>query len=401
MEEFKQLQQNKLDADIKKLLTESYDNKQVGISSYRKRKKCNKYQLEVLNRYYNHLCRIDATLFTKRNNLYCARRILQFFDKNIEYLTEEDVNRYITKISSNGYSPITKQSERIFLITFMKWFFGKEKQDIPILKNIKIKKVELIKTPDMMWKPEEIKKMLQIIPNNRDKAVVMLLYETAARSSEFLQLKIRDIEIGEQYGFVSIPLGKTKARKIPIIHSLPYVSKWINQHPQRDNTQAPLFISNAHKPLSKQALDAIIKKYAKQVSDKRLSAHLLRHAKLTELSKQLSVNELRIYAGWNNVSMCEVYVHLSGQDVSDKILSNAGLVKSNRANCNKVLQSIVCPRCETINGSEQKYCEKCSNILDIKEAQKKITSQEETIQVIVKDMLKGMGFDIKKIENIT
>ena len=60
---------------------------------------------------------------------------------------------------------------------------------------------------------------------------------------------------------------------------------------------------------------------------KKIYPHLLRHSRLTELAKELTEQELKVFAGWvAGSNMAQIYVHLSGSDVSNKLLSNAGLI---------------------------------------------------------------------------
>ena len=73
--------------------------------------------------------------------------------------------------------------------------------------------------------------------------------------------------------------------------------------------------------------------------------------------------------------MVKTYVHLSGADVSNKLLANAGLIDSKDILIKqKVLEQIVCPRCNKVNAADKKYCD-CGFCIDIKVANKEI---EET-----------------------
>jgi integrase len=71
--------------------------------------------------------------------------------------------------------------------------------------------------------------------------------DTSARPHEILNLKIKDIHFkmsssGIQYAEVLFS-GKTKARTVPLLSSLPYVKEWINDHPFNENTNSWLFIA--------------------------------------------------------------------------------------------------------------------------------------------------------------
>lgn len=68
---------------------------------------------------------------------------------------------------------------------------------------------------------------------------------------------------------------------------------------------------------------------------------------------------------WN---MPAVYLHLSGRDVDKKLLEHRGLLEPEEKleAEEKPLEPIKCPRCETINPADAKFCYKCSMALTLK-----------------------------------
>jgi hypothetical protein len=56
------------------------------------------------------------------------------------------------------------------------------------------------------------------------------------------------------------------------------------------------------------------------------------------------------------------YIHLSGQQVDDAILSIYGLVKDKDKK--PLLTSVNCPRCKTMNGPTSDFCSSCGMALN-------------------------------------
>lgn len=95
----------------------------------------------------------------------------------------------------------------------------------------------------------------------------------------------------------------------------------------------------------------------------------------------LNEMELRIYAGWTKSSvMPAIYLHLSGQDVDKKLLEHRGLLEPEEKleAEEKPLEPIKCPRCETINPADGKYCYKCSMVLTLEAAVELEKKRERT-----------------------
>ncbi len=339
-------------------------------------------QKETAKRYCGFLERKGIRLQTQSNYLRALKELFQVLGtKPLTEITGDDIDRYLARISE--FKPKSQTLKRACLIMFFEWYYNKKKEHIPLISDIKSIRDRGIKLPEELLTPEEVKKLILVAKTFRDKAMIVLLYETACRRGEFLQLRIKHVEVtNKDYGFITVPMGKTDSRKIPIIYSLPHLQNWLNSHPLRDNPDAPLFVtqgSHLNRCLSADAMITVLKE-AKNNSGlkKRMYPHIFRHSRLTELGKELKEQELKKFAGWTGSSdMARIYVHLSGEDVSNKILANAGLIDKSAIQKGKDnLLGIKCPRCDVVNPSDAKFC-KCGFILDLREVNKMLEQKHK------------------------
>ncbi|MBM3200205.1 zinc-ribbon domain-containing protein [Candidatus Woesearchaeota archaeon] len=146
--------------------------------------------------------------------------------------------------------------------------------------------------------------------------------------------------------------------------------KWIEYHPDKSNPNSPLWVniqSYKEKAVGSSGIKAIVKAAASRAKiKKRVYPHLFRHSRLTELAKRgLNEVQVRIIAGWSKSSfMPEVYVHLSGADVEDKILELEGVKKQESQKERDLLKTISCWRCGEENSAASRFCNKCGAELD-------------------------------------
>jgi len=156
---------------------------------------------------------------------------------------------------------------------------------------------------------------------------------------------------------------------------VPSLIQWMNTHPDGGNPDSPLWINQkaySGRPFGQSGLKLLLAVLTKRAGiKKKVHPHLFRHTRLTELAKDLTEPQLRIFAGWDRSStMPAVYVHLSGKDVDDKLLQLAGkkdIVEQEKEKKEReTLKPKVCPRCEKINSAEARFCGACSMALDIK-----------------------------------
>jgi integrase len=223
---------------------------------------------------------------------------------------------------------------------------------------------------------EDIKLLLQYCKTQRNRAIIALTWDTAGRVSEILGLNVGNI-VFDQYGMVVVVNGKTGMRRIRTINATPEVQLWLNQHPYRDNPDAPLFTTQRaregkFKRMDIRTVENVFKQVMKDSGIKKnIHPHALRHGKLTEMVKNgMGEMELRLFAGWEvNSDMPSTYLHLSGADLDKKILTMNGIVEEDdQRETPEALKPIECPRCHTKNPSDAKYCSHCSLVLDAKTA---------------------------------
>lgn len=377
--------------DFKRIIKdkrELYIDRLLNWKDYKTKTEYSPNQKKLLQRYYLSLKRRDLRLESIRAYLQKLKTLMLDMGKPLDEVTKIDIDKYLDCIAKKN-KPKTVREKRLFLLYFFEWLRGKKKEEIDLIRDIKISKDNTTKLPEDMLKPEDIQRMVQVADNFRDKALIILLYETGARKGEFLQLRIKHIKFNKdtvEYASIKIPQGKTVSRNVPIIYSIPHLQNWLNCHPRRDDPEAPLFItmgSYLGRPLGEDAIKLIVKKTGKRAGiKKKIYPHLFRHSRMTELGDHLQERELNIFAGWSKMSrMASVYVHKSEKDVQNKILVNAGVMDKADVPTVEVLKNVRCPRCEALNSSEVKYC-RCGFCLDLKEVNKLLDERKKEFEQV-------------------
>jgi integrase/recombinase XerD len=99
--------------------------------------------------------------------------------------------------------------------------------------------------------------------------------------------------------------------------------------------------------------------------EKRIRLHLFRHSRATELANYLTESQMEENLGWAPGSnMPRTYVHLSGKQIDDAILTIYG--KKRKEDLMPELVSHTCTRCKKDNGPTSQFCAQCGLPLDQK-----------------------------------
>jgi integrase/recombinase XerD len=226
-----------------------------------------------------------------------------------------------------------------------------------------------------MWIAEDNLIFLKYCPNSKDRCYHAMEVDTGARPHELLGLRIKDVEFIEGEGIGRhakiVVNGKTGQRSLPLIDSIPYVTQWISEHPQRDNREA-LLLFNSQNPgkavqvgtmhkanirykkyftkLLSSEIPEDDKKRIKNLLKKRWNPYVHRHSAITEKSGILSSDsKLGQYAGWSvSSTMNRRYQHFSGGEAMNDLLKAKGVLKDDKHSIN-ILQPIICPSCPMHN----------------------------------------------------
>jgi integrase len=138
----------------------------------------------------------------------------------------------------------TKKDYKMFLKMLWKFANGFAQDDTPT--EIKWLKAQIKerdrKLPKGLLTEDEIAAMMKAAATQRDKAIIMLLYECGLRISELCALKKSDLEFVPEGVRVHIPEGtKTGARSILGVDCAPYLAAYLANHPVQGETGA-LFV---------------------------------------------------------------------------------------------------------------------------------------------------------------
>ncbi len=342
---------------------------------------------QIFNEYHREciiLCLSKGRIAKYLNTL---KRIRVMLGKPFKQVTKDDVRNLILTIESRNLSDWTKHDYKIIFKIFFRWL--KQTEDYPDEVSwitSKIRNSRLL--PEEILTEEEVERLVDSAYTIRDKAFILVLYESGCRIGELLSLSLKNVQFDE-YGAKLIVDGKTGMRRVRIIFSAPKLALWIDNHPLRENPDAPLWITQSMNRRNRQLMyssaKTMLKKIAKKSGiKKRIYPHLFRHSRATHLSKHLTESQLKHHLGWVQASkMASIYVHLSGRDVDQALLNLQG-IKSDiiKEKPKMVLQ--ICSRCENENSPSSKFCNKCGSPLNIKKALEIDEARKKADQILSK-----------------
>ncbi len=361
-----------------------------------------KCQIKVLKIYYKHLMNHTTSIDTRRSYLNYAKLMVIRIGKDFEKITKKDIENFLIDLEKKyKLKPKTILTCKINTKAFFKWFYNfEEKGKYPkIVSWINLTRKNGIKLPEDVLSVKDVKKLIQVSDNVRDKALLFTLYETGARRGEFLRLRIKHLVFDDKGAIILIPQGKTDSRRLRLIECVPDLKKWYEAHPNKEDGESPLWINIGSwfgKALGEDGLKKVIKVIGNKagISLKKCYPHSFRHCRATELSRQgFNEAQLRIWCGWfPGSSTPSTYIHLAGADIEKTVLEKAGLL--DKRETEDILKPKKCVRCGFVNSSTNSLCVKCYMALDLKT----VVEQEEKDKKTEKEFKDIFAYALKHPE---
>lgn len=202
----------------------------------------------------------------------------------------------------------TKSRNTIMLAAASLKFFFKEilKKD---LSGLQMPKKER-KLPEVLNK-EEVRKLIDATDNLKSRLLIALLYSSGLRVSEIVNLKITDLNLSDNTGWVRKGKGG-KDRLFVISNSL---SSELSDYLEKK--EGWNYVFSREKPLTTRNIQKIIQGTRKRAGiNRKITPHTLRHSFATHLLEDgTDIRIIQAMLGHSSLSTTQVYTHISTEQL--------------------------------------------------------------------------------------
>ena len=316
---------------------------------------------------------------TKHHYASCFESFIQYLEnkgiKSFEEVTKTDIGQFLsTKQTQN-----TKNLYIFIIKSFYKNYLDKDK----LVEHLHQKPCEETITPSELLTPEEVIALANEAGKRRDmnKVIILTLFESCARISELLGLKLGDVlfssvvnKEGNRKLIATLHFKRSKGniKKQPVVLTMfaSELKRWVENHPSKNDGQSYLFPSlhNSHKPIDCENVATVLWNAGERLGiNKRTNPHWFRHSGLSYFANDLNYNEqlLMWRAGWTSTQMAARYIH-SGADLEGKAyMEKMGYVVEEKKEA-KVM-SKTCPHCQANNPYTNSNCDLCGMPLSLED----------------------------------
>jgi integrase/recombinase XerD len=238
---------------------------------------------------------------TVRNYSFFVQKFLKNSGKSPGEVNQDDAKLYLSSLFEDK-SKNTIMLAAASLKFFYKEVLKKEFEEVRIPKKDK-------KLPSVLSK-EEVKKIIDGADNLKSRLIISLLYSSGLRVSEIVKLKVNDLNLDENTGWVRSGKG-SKDRIFTLSDNL---KEEIREYLSGKNNE---YVFSKDKPLTTRNIQKIISGIRKRAGlQKKITPHTLRHSFATHLLEQgTDIRVIQAMLGHASLNTTQVYTHVSSDQI--------------------------------------------------------------------------------------
>lgn len=263
---------------------------------------------------YNYYLKVERGLSPNTVKAYTADiegfyEFLRHRGVTLRDASSSDISDYIISVSDY----LSKRSQARLLSSLNSFFdylvSEGERKDNP---SSAVDSPKLGKYLPVVLSVEEVRAILKAAPNERDRAILEVLYGCGLRVSEVCSLKISEVYLKDM--FVKVMGKGSKERLVPMASSTASaIMDYLSVRPESDaGCEDVLFLNRFGRALSRVAVFKMVKSVALVAGvDKNLSPHTFRHSFATHLVENgADLRVVQEMLGHESILTTEIYTHV-------------------------------------------------------------------------------------------
>lgn len=276
-------------------------------------------------------CGITAKTKEKLNKI--KRIIIQFRDVtelSLKNQTTESVNTFLFILNASNRSVWTKNEIKVYLKRFLKGLY----KDLEMIENIKTDNKRGLNpqkiTENNLINEKDIEKMIRFARGFKEKAYVLLSFNTGARPIELINLKFKDIKFEENHADVNLFSPKTqRSRTFPVVRETMKALWELKEHYPFPNVSNQDYVFPSRwrdRPLTTNGINKMLRRMALSSEiNKDVWGYLLRHSKATKLYEELPTPIVEKLMGHQD--QYRTYAHISSKKAKEELLDKIYKIK--------------------------------------------------------------------------
>lgn len=269
---------------------------------------------EHLERYIRHKWRLNHKPRTLSSSFTSVTLFLDFYGKlgkrELGQMERVDLEGFIEHEQDRGLHISTVRTRLACIIAFLHYLMEQEVISGSVLKRgIKLKLPEVL---PRAINPVDVRKLLSVIDDIRDRALILLLLRTGIRIGEALGLRLNDLDIKGRKVHLFEGEKNSMGRVVYLSDDALFALRlWLRR---RDDSKEFIFYGRGERPICYSTGRGLFMKYLKRagLEQKGYTVHCLRHTFASELlNAGMRLECLQPLLGHQDIEVTRRYARLT------------------------------------------------------------------------------------------
>ena len=264
--------------------------------------------------YLRHLHRRNCKFTTLSSKLTALQLFLSFTEdlgkRHIEEITREDLEAFVEHEQDRGLSMVSVKTRLSAIYAFLRFWHDKGVVSSELL----VRKIRL-RLPEPLPRaidPDDVNRLLAVLDEVRDRAMILVLLRTGMRIGELLNTQVRDLNLSERKIAIYEAEKNGVGRVVYISKdALCALKAWLRR---REPNNVLVFYGQGRSSLTYNGARLMFLKYLKKagLGHKGYSLHCLRHTFASEmLNAGMRLECLQPLLGHSNIEVTRRYAKLT------------------------------------------------------------------------------------------
>jgi integrase/recombinase XerD len=285
--------------------------------------------------YLRHKWRLNHKRSTLQGSFTSVRLFLEFYGESgkreLAEMERADLEGFIEQEQDRGLRISTVRTRLACIIAFLHFLMEQDLIPLSLLKRrIKLKLPEVL--PRAMH-PADVKKLLSVIDDPRDRALILLLLRTGMRIGEALGLRLNDLDMQDRKVHLFQGEKNSMGRVVYLSDDVLLALKhWLWR---RDPNQEFLFYGRGNKPICYSTGRSRFVKYIQKagLEQKGYTVHCLRHTFASELlNAGMRLECLQQLLGHQDIEVTRRYARLTDRTREEEYFRAMAIIEKGGIN---------------------------------------------------------------------
>ena len=290
---------------------------------------------EHFESYLRHKWRLNHKPSTLQGSFAAVKLFLELYrrsgKKDLAEMERADLEAFVEHLQDCGLKISTVRTKLACLIAFLHFLFEQDVISGSVLKRpMKLKLPEIL--PRAMH-PADVKKLLSVIDNIRDRALILLLLRTGMRIGEALGLRLNDLDLRDRKVHLFQGEKNSMGRVVYLSDDvLSALKRWLRQ---RDQNKEFIFYGNSNKPICYSTGRSRFMRYIQKAAleQKGYTVHCLRHTFASELlNAGMRLECLQQLMGHQDIEVTRRYARLTDRTREEEYFRAMAIIEKGGIN---------------------------------------------------------------------